>query len=71
VSAASVVWNFPTATAINLAGSFDPMGTILAPLSPVTAGFGQASGQLIAASYTGNIAFNEIPLMCTLSVPGL
>jgi choice-of-anchor A domain-containing protein len=71
VSAASVVWNFPAATAINLAGSFDPMGTILAPLSPVIAGFGQASGQLIAASYTGNIAFNEIPLMCTLSVPGL
>ena len=70
-SAASVVWNFPTATAINLAGSFDPMGTILAPRSTVIAGFGQASGQLIAATYVGNIAFKEIPLMCTLSVPGL
>jgi hypothetical protein len=30
-----------------------------------------AFGQLIAASYTGTIAFNEVPLMCTLSVPGL
>jgi len=38
VSAASVVWKLPDGDGYHLAGSFDPMGTILAPLSPVPPG---------------------------------
>jgi choice-of-anchor A domain-containing protein len=66
VSPASVLWNFPAATSVNIVGSMDPQGSILAPLSPVMGGFGQATGTLIAASYSGNTHFADVPFVCTL-----
>jgi choice-of-anchor A domain-containing protein len=69
VSAANVLWNFPGTTAITLSGSMDPMGTILAPFSTVTAGYGVMTGQLVAGNFTGTISFNDQPFACTLPTP--
>jgi choice-of-anchor A domain-containing protein len=69
VTAANVLWNFPTPTQITLVGSMDPMGTILAPFSPVTGGFGAMTGQLVAANFVGNTSFTDVQFACTLPVP--
>jgi choice-of-anchor A domain-containing protein len=66
VSAAAVLWNFPAASSLNIVGSMDPMGAILAPFAAVTGGFGQATGSLVAASYVGNTSFQNVPFGCTL-----
>ncbi|HUN71983.1 MAG TPA: choice-of-anchor A family protein [Steroidobacteraceae bacterium] len=60
VTDASVLYNFITATSVDLVGSKDPMGSILAPDAGVTGGFGAMDGQLIAGSYSGNTQFNEV-----------
>ena len=69
VTAANVLWNFPGSTAITLAGGMDPMGTILAPFSTVTGGYGVMSGQLVAGNVTATTSFNDVPYACTLPVP--
>ncbi len=55
---AVTLFNFYEATALDLNGSRAPQGSILAPYAAVTGGFGQANGQLIAASYSGNTEFH-------------
>ena len=69
VTAANVLWNFPGATSIMLAGSMDPMGSILAPFSSVFGGYGPLTGQLIAANYQGNTSFTDVQYACTLPLP--
>jgi len=69
VSAANVLWNFPAATAISLEGGLDPMGTILAPSSTVSGGFGVMTGQLVAGNFSGTTSFTNQPFACTLPVP--
>jgi choice-of-anchor A domain-containing protein len=69
VTASNVLWNFPAATTITLAGSMDPMGTILAPFSAVNGGFGVMTGQLVAANFTGTTSFTDVQYACTLPVP--
>ena len=69
VTAANVLWNFPTATNITLVGSMDPMGTILAPSATVVGGYGAMTGQLIAATFQGNTAFTDVQFACTLPLP--
>ncbi len=59
VDATRVIYNFSDATALNLAGSKDPFGTVLAPFADVTGGYGQFNGQLIAQSFSGNIEFHN------------
>jgi choice-of-anchor A domain-containing protein len=66
---AAVLYNFISATGVNLTGSKDPNGSILAPDAAVTGGFGALSGQLIAASYSGNTQFNDVEFSGTLPVP--
>lgn len=53
ISSAYVLYNFINATSVNLAGSKNPKGSILAPLAGVTGGFGAMDGQLITGSYGG------------------
>jgi len=55
-----VVYNFYQAVSVNLAGSKDPEGSILAPLSGVIGGYGQMHGQLVAGSYSGNSQFDNV-----------
>jgi choice-of-anchor A domain-containing protein len=70
VGAANVLYNFYAATSVNLAGSKDPQGSILAPLAGVTGGYGQMNGQLIARSFSGNIQFDNVSFQGNLpSVP--
>ena len=69
VTAADVLWNFPTATSITLAGGMDPMGTILAPFSPVLGGYGAMTGQLVAGNFTGTTSLTDTAFACTLPVP--
>ena len=69
VTAANVLWNFPGATAITLAGSMDPMGTILAPFSSVMGGYGAMTGQLIAGNFGGTTSFTDDQFACTLPLP--
>lgn len=69
VTAANVLWNFPGATAITLAGGMDPMGTILAPFSTVLGGYGVMTGQLVAGNFTGTTTLTDLPYACTLPVP--
>jgi len=69
VSASSVIYNFYQATSVNLAGSKNPEGSILAPLAGVTGGFGAMNGQLITDSYSGNTQFNATAFMGTLPTP--
>jgi len=60
VGAASVLYNFYQATSVSLAGSKDPLGSILAPLAGATGGYGAMHGQLIAGSYSGNTQFDAV-----------
>jgi choice-of-anchor A domain-containing protein len=69
ITGASVLYNFITATSVDLAGSKDPMGSILAPDAGVTGGFGSMYGQLVAASYSGNTQFNDGTFTGTLPGP--
>jgi choice-of-anchor A domain-containing protein len=66
---AAVLYNFISATSVNLPGSKDPKGSILAPNAAVTGGFGAMSGQLIASSYSGNTQFNDLEFTGVLPVP--
>lgn len=58
VSATSVLYNISSAS-VDLAGSKDPMGSILAPNAGVTGAYGSMTGQLITDSYSGNTDFND------------
>jgi choice-of-anchor A domain-containing protein len=72
-SASSLLYNFYQATSVNLAGSKDPEGSILAPDAGVTAGYGALHGQLVAASYSGNTQFDDVLFTGNLTpvpVPG-
>lgn len=60
VANSHVLYNFFQATTVDLVGSKDPMGSILAPLAGVVGGSGQMHGQLVAGSYGGpSISDNE------------
>jgi choice-of-anchor A domain-containing protein len=69
VGAGHVLWNFYQSTSVNLVGSKDPEGSILAPLAGVTGGFGALHGQLVADSYSGNTQFDSTPFTGSLPVP--
>lgn len=73
VAGAAVLYNFVSATSVQLSpggsGGKDPDGSILAPDAAVTGGFGAMSGQLIADSYTGNTAFNQVTFDGNLPTP--
>jgi choice-of-anchor A domain-containing protein len=69
VTSSDVLWNFPSSTAIQLVGSMDPMGTILAPFSTVTGGYGAMTGQLVAGNVTATTSFTDVQYACTLPVP--
>lgn len=69
VSDASVLFNFITASSVDLAGSKDPMGSILAPDAGVTGSYGAMDGQLIAGSYSGNTQFNDVAFTGSLPSP--
>jgi choice-of-anchor A domain-containing protein len=58
VSAASVLYNIASST-VDLVGSKDPKGSILAAHAGVTGGFGAMTGQLITDSYNGNTQFDS------------
>jgi hypothetical protein len=58
VSASSVLYNIASSS-VDLVGSKDPMGSILAPLAGVTGGYGALTGQLITDSYDGNTEFES------------
>lgn len=60
VDATRVIYNFSDATALNLAGSKNPFGTVLAPFANVTGGYGQFNGQLITQSFSGNTEFHNV-----------
>jgi choice-of-anchor A domain-containing protein len=69
VTGAAVLYNFVSATGVQLTGSKDPEGSVLAPLAAVTGGFGQMSGQLVAASYNGNTQFDQVTFTGNLPNP--
>jgi choice-of-anchor A domain-containing protein len=73
VTGAAVLYNFVGATGLQLSptgtGGKDPEGSILAPLAAVSGGFAAMSGQLVAASYSGNTQFNNIAFTGTLPNP--
>jgi choice-of-anchor A domain-containing protein len=68
VSAANVLYNI-TSGSVDLVGSKDPNGSILAPNAGVSGGFGHMTGQLIADSYSGNTEFENTLFVGTLPVP--
>jgi choice-of-anchor A domain-containing protein len=68
VSAARVLYNIASAS-VDLVGSKDPKGSILAPNAGVTGGYGSMTGQLIADSYSGNTQFDDTLFAGTLPVP--
>ncbi len=68
VSAANVLYNIAS-TSVDLVGSKDPKGSILAPNAGVTGGYGSMTGQLIADSYNGNTEFENTLFVGTLPVP--
>jgi choice-of-anchor A domain-containing protein len=70
VTNAAVLYNFVSDTTVDLAGSKDPEGSILAPLAGVVGGSGVMDGQLIAASYNGNTQFENVPFTGTVPLPG-
>jgi choice-of-anchor A domain-containing protein len=57
VTAASVLYNI-TSSSVDLVGSKDPEGSILAASAGVIGGFGAMHGQLITDSYSGNTQFD-------------
>jgi choice-of-anchor A domain-containing protein len=62
----TVLYNFYQATSLTLPGSMNPQGSLLAPFAAVTGGYGQVSGQLVAASYNANLEFEADLFTCTL-----
>ena len=68
VSAAQVLYNIVSGS-VDLVGSKDPEGSILAPKAGVTGGYGSMTGQLIADSYSGNTEFKNALFAGTLPVP--
>lgn len=60
VDAAHVLYNFGDATALSLAGSKNPFGTVFAPFANISGGYGALDGQLIAQSFNGNIEFHNV-----------
>ncbi len=62
----TVLYNFYQATRLTLPGSMNPQGSLLAPYAAVTGGYGQVSGQLVAASYNANLEFESDLFTCTL-----
>jgi choice-of-anchor A domain-containing protein len=68
VGAAHVIYNIAS-TSVDLVGSKNPEGSILAPNAGVTGGYGQMTGQLIAGSYSGNTQFDNTLFAGTLPVP--
>ncbi len=70
IGAGSVLYNFYQALTVNLPGSKDPEGSILAPLAGVMGpgmnGGGQMHGQLIAGSYSGDTQFDSVPFTGSL-----
>jgi choice-of-anchor A domain-containing protein len=65
-SASKVLYNFYQATSVTLTSS-NPEGSILAPLAGVTGTYGAVSGQLIAASYSGETEFESTPFTGNLT----
>lgn len=65
-----VIYNFYNSNSLNLAGSKNPMGSILAPWAAVTGGYGQMFGQLIANSFNGNIEFHNYAFAGTVDGGG-
>jgi len=68
VTAASVLYNI-VSSSVDLVGSKDPKGSILAANAGVTGGYGQMTGQLIAGSYSGNTQFDNTLFIGSLPVP--
>jgi choice-of-anchor A domain-containing protein len=68
VSASNVLYNIASGS-VDLVGSKDPKGSILAPNAGVTGGYGQMTGQLIADSYSGNTEFENTLFAGVLPVP--
>ena len=62
----TVLYNFYQAASLTLPGSMNPQGSLLAPFAAVTGGYGQVSGQLVAASYNANLEFESDLFVCTL-----
>lgn len=62
----TVLYNFFQATSLTLPGSMNPQGSLLAPFAAVNGGYGQVSGQLVAASYNANLEFESDLFTCTL-----
>jgi choice-of-anchor A domain-containing protein len=68
ISAAQVLYNI-VSSSVDLVGSKDPKGSILAPNAGVTGGYGMMTGQLIADSYSGNTQFDDTLFTGTVPVP--
>jgi len=58
ITTSGVLYNFYQALTLNLPGSKNPRGSVLAPFAAVSGGFGQLDGQLIAQSFSGNTEFH-------------
>jgi choice-of-anchor A domain-containing protein len=69
LSSTNIVYNFYESTSINLVGSKNPLGTILAPWADVVGGYGALNGQLIAQSFDGNIEFHDYNFSGQISSP--
>lgn len=80
LSGAYVLYNFLSATTVELSGNdsgFDPQASILAPDAGVEGGYGAMSGQLIAGSYSGlsgstspgHTQFNDVLFAGSLPAP--
>ncbi|CAA0099024.1 Uncharacterised protein [Halioglobus japonicus] len=59
IDAAHILYNFSESTALTLAGSKNPFGSLFAPFADVTGGYGALDGQLIAQSFSGNTEFHN------------
>lgn len=64
-----VIYNFFDSRSLNLAGSKNPNGSILAPWASVSGGYGQMYGQLLAESFNGNIEFHNFLFAGSLPDP--
>lgn len=58
IDSSNVIYNFFESTSLNLVGSKNPQGSILAAWANVIGGYGQLNGQLIAQSFNGNTEFH-------------
>ncbi len=66
-SGADVLFNFVTATSVNVEGTLS--ASILAPYAGVTAENGDINGQLIADSFSGSEEFTNVAFAGTLPAP--